>query len=342
MRTDLATIVVSSLLLASRFAGLGAPAAQEGQIFVRIVDQNGSAVAGVGVSVSRCLSDPANRFATYSSRNCRSIERVTDADGEATFPSVRIGPRDRPYEYWVVTSMSGYTVARDVVSLRGARNDFELMIHEIRSNPMLVMVDDAQGEAEAGDYEGAEATMAEAVALMSEEMAAPYGNSFPDVYVNALSLLAHYRVQLGQLTAAEEALRRVIDLEPWDPFALRTLVILAASRQDWTQAEEYARSYLNADPENPDAFLLLGNLYLETGRVQEAIEQLERSADIDPEAAVTQRSLGAAYERSGRPQDAITHYERYLELAANPPDQSEIEAAIARLRRRPLSQTPNK
>jgi len=333
MRADFGPIVVSGCLCASLFAGPGVLAPQEGQVFVRIVDQAGTAAEGVDVSVSRCLPDPSNQWATPVYRNCRAVERVTNAAGEATFPSVRIGPRDRPYEYWIVASKSGYTVASDVVSLHPARNDFELMIHQIRSDPILVLFDDAQNAAGAGDFEGAEETMAEAVALMADEVDPLFGRSFPhDVYVTALSLLGHYRVQLGRLGAAEQALRQVIVVDRGDPFALRTLVILAAFRQDWTQAEEHARAYLDANPANADALLLLGNLHLETGRVQQAIEYLQQSADIDPEAPVAHRSLGAAYERSGRPQDAIRHYERYLELAGTPLDLGKIEAAIARLR----------
>ena len=334
MGADLGPIIVSGCLLASLFAGPGAVATQEGQVFVRIVDQAGIAVEGVDVSVSRCLPDPTTAFSTPGSRNCPAVERVTNADGEATFPSARIGAPDRPNEYWIFASKAGYTIASDVVSLHPARNDFDLTILRIRSNPILWLFDDAQNAAGAGDVAGAEQMMAEAVALMADEVDARTSISFSqDIYVTALSLLAHYRIQLDQLDAAEQAVRRVITVDPWDPFALRTLVILAAFRQDWTQAENRARTYLDANPANADALLLLGNLHLETGRVQEAIEYLQQSADIDPRGPLAHRSLGAAYERSGRPLDAVKHYERYLELAGTPSDRDEIEAAIARLRR---------
>jgi len=326
-------------------------AAQEGQIFVRVVDQAGAPVEGVRVTATRCFQwFGADNLPTIGT-NCPQLERTTNDKGEAAFPSTRIGSRERPYEYWVAASKEGYTNASQVVTLHPARNEFPLTIHQFRSSPSLVLFQEAQSAAEAGDLATAETKMADALAGTSGgegglaggegglaggegglESAAPRATLPPDVQISALSMLADYRLRLQRFADAEDALLDVLLLEPSNRFALRTLVITAAYRQDWQQAEQRAGDYLGAYPANADALLLMGNVYLETGRVPEAIDSLEQSELFEPDVAIVHRSLGNAYEMAERSQDAIEQYQRYLELAANAADRVQIQEKIAKLR----------
>ncbi|MGD8330572.1 MAG: tetratricopeptide repeat protein [Acidobacteriota bacterium] len=327
---------LAALLTGCLFAA-AALAAQEGQIFVRVLDQTGKPVKGVRVTSSRCIQYFAPDNLPTVGSNCREVERTTNDKGEAVFPSVRIGSRERPYEYMVTASKEGYTSASEVVTLHSARNEFPLTLHQFRSSPGLMLFEEAQNAAEAGDLQSAESKMAEALAGTSGGVgrlggSAPRAALPPDVQVSALSMLADYRLRLQRYADAEDALLDVLLLDPSDRFALRTLVITAAYQQDWQQAEERAGDYLAAYPANADALLLMGNVYLETRRVPDAIEVLEQSELFEPEVAVVHRSLGNAYEMASRPQEAIEQYQRYLELAGDPPDRVQIQEKIARLR----------
>jgi tetratricopeptide (TPR) repeat protein len=108
-------------------------------------------------------------------------------------------------------------------------------------------------------------------------------------------------------------------------------------------AEQLYRQVLEAEPAHGDALALLGALYLAQNRWAEAEAQLQYAAEALPDSAPVFDNRGIALARLGRPADAEASFRRALELEPNHAEthinlalaleqQSRIEEAVASMR----------
>ncbi|MCH7825418.1 MAG: tetratricopeptide repeat protein [Acidobacteria bacterium] len=314
-------------------------------VVARIVDQEGAPIEGVEVRLIRC-EGPRFRATSLApslvppvpgkaDTNCREQTRTTGEDGEASFPSVRVGlmgvdPRASPFTYVLRAEKDGYEAASHVVTPHPARNDVELVMLRGGSLP-LELLERAQAAAATGDFGAAEGAMSEALDLLFEQYTA--SGPVPEVLINWVRYLAHLQVQGANMAGARESLDRLLELDPYDPFGLRTLGILAVRRQDWEEARGHFGLYLLLESDRADAWLMLGSLLVEMNELDEAFEHLERALELDRSNPRVYRSLGMAHQRTENSREAIVNFERYLELAGDPPDAGQIRAAIEALRR---------
>lgn len=333
----------------------GAAAAAESQraalVVARAVDGQGEPVEGVDIRLVRCRG--ARRFTMMPSfeaanptgvpvvpdrDNCDVYDDSTDADGVAKINNVMVGrtyieaARDATMSYLLIATKDGYTRVRRLITPHPARNDFEVVVYRTAGERMFALIDEAEAAVAVDDYPQAEALMIQAVAMMQAELAVRDAGT-PDVLLEALGYLAYVQLAGGNDIAAGHTLEEILSLEPRDPYALRTLGVIAVQQRDWSGAAVRFEAYVEARPDSSDAQLLMGNLYLETGDLPASIEHLERSVKLDSSAAAAYRSLGTAYERVGRLQDAVRSLEAYLELTGDPADAPHIRATLAMLRR---------
>ena len=325
-------------------SGLGGPQ-RLAVVVARIVDQDGAPIEGVEVRLIRCQG-PSFVATSLSpglvpavpgrvGENCEEQTRTTDEDGEASFPGVRVGalgidPSTPPFAYVLRAAKEGYEPAGDVVTPHPARNDVGLVMFRGGSLP-LELVERAQAAAATGDFGAAEGAMSEALDVLFEQYTAR--GPAPELLISWVRYLAYLQIQGANTAGAQESLDRLLELDPYDSFGLKTLGMLAVARRDWEEARGHLGLYLALEPDSADIRLVMGTLLVEVNELDEAFGHLEQALELDRSNPGVYRSFGMAHQRAGNNQEAITNFRRYLELAGNPPDARQIRAAIEALRR---------
>src|SRR6185312_10952442 len=138
-----------------------------------------------------------------------------------------------------------------------------------------------------------------AVAIQPRFVAAQYG-------------LATARESTGDLSGAEAALRRVLELDPQNPGPLSDLANLAARRGDWTEARRAAELALAADPKQHLAQATLADVAIGLGEYDNA-GTLIASALSDPafppfDRTMMQTLQGDMMHAQGRYDEAFRSY----------------------------------
>lgn len=130
---------------------------------------------------------------------------------------------------------------------------------------------------------------------------------------------------LGTYVQAEQALLRVLAMQPGQPNALR---LLAESRRRQGRPRA-ALDVLQAFPDDGDPRLLAlrGELHLEDGNPTAAIAELERASAAGPRQPAVQLQLARAYLAAGRDEEAVALFRGQLGEALGPA----IETALALL-----------
>ena len=124
----------------------------------------------------------------------------------------------------------------------------------------------------------------------------------PDVvmpYVNA----AIAQARLGQNSAAEQSLRRALEIEPASAPANFNLGLLKAEEKDFPEAERYLRTALKADPAMPEAAYNLGVL-LARDRPEDTIVLCRKAAELQPDNQKYVYTLAFYLDLGGRTDEA--------------------------------------
>lgn len=118
----------------------------------------------------------------------------------------------------------------------------------------------------------------------------------------------------GDLDAAEEALRRALDLEPHHVAAVINLGNLRYRRGDVDGARRQYEQALAIAPDRAEGYYNVGFLLLDGGDPRAAVPLLHAALDRDPEFPDAYYNLALAYERLGRFDRARSLWRRCLEL----------------------------
>lgn len=115
-------------------------------------------------------------------------------------------------------------------------------------------------------------------------------------------------------SAAEQAARRALSLDPNEPNALLALTNAQSSMLDWLAREEEYRRILHIDPTNTLAMRALGSLLHGVGRCRDALAIAERAIAIEPLAPDHQARKAMRLWVLGRTADADRVIDRALDL----------------------------
>ena len=135
----------------------------------------------------------------------------------------------------------------------------------------------------------------------------------------------------GNLNAATQACRQILDIEPNHADASQLLKKLDAERHravppDVTvakshhqrgqiaEAEKAYRAILQAEPKHPDAMYLLGVALLQQRRFEAVEQQLRLAISLQPNVAMLHYNRGLALQQLGRHQEALTSFDSALAL----------------------------
>lgn len=138
---------------------------------------------------------------------------------------------------------------------------------------------------------------------------------------------------LGRAEEAEALLRRLLELDPGDAWALAELAGIQLDRGELGAAEA---SYLAALEQRPDGYTCpyegLGLVYLQLGRTDEAQVHFERAIAINPEIEYRKfNGLAVIHLAAGRTDEAVALLERSI---ANFPWDPEAARLLEEIRKR--------
>ncbi|HEV3142481.1 MAG TPA: DUF6165 family protein [Gemmataceae bacterium] len=108
-------------------------------------------------------------------------------------------------------------------------------------------------------------------------------------------------------------------------------------------AEQIYRQVLNAQPDNPEALYLLGTVCQRLGKLDDAAQHLQLAVSVKPDYAEAHNNLGVVMAMMGRRMEAIAHFRHVVRLKPDDPnasnnlgnalrEQGMLDEAIERLR----------
>jgi len=98
--------------------------------------------------------------------------------------------------------------------------------------------------------------------------------------VPAWLVLGNSQRLLDQLSAAEAAYRRAIEIEPTSRDARYNLALVLLQRLSYCEAEAWARQLVTENPADAESWIVLGGAVHAQGRTDEAIQAMHRSAAL--------------------------------------------------------------
>ena len=132
----------------------------------------------------------------------------------------------------------------------------------------------------------------------------------------AHSTLGEIFMRQGEMDKSEAELRAELSIRPDDRrsrFLLATVLDLADRHEE---AEVHVRAVLEQTPNDADARYLLGKILFGRGEYEASAAQLEAAAGLSPGDANIQYQLAQAYQRAGRRELARQTFEIYRSLQA--------------------------
>lgn len=118
--------------------------------------------------------------------------------------------------------------------------------------------------------------------------------------------------QAGELPAAEQIYRQILEVDPNHAEALHLLGIVAYQDGRHEVAVECFGRALTVEPHNAVFHNSLGTAYLALGKPSEAAANSRRALEIKPDYAEAHYNLANALKRQGKLGEAVAHYRRAL------------------------------
>jgi len=126
-------------------------------------------------------------------------------------------------------------------------------------------------------------------------------------------------IKSGDLRAAEEQLRKAVQLDPKNPEAYKLLGFVDDQTARPQQAIHYYEQALTLAPNYSAARNNLGSAYLRMGKVSLAIEQFEKTLQSHPDDLTANYNLGLIFLQTGDPVKAVTHLEKAHSISSHDP-----------------------
>ena len=123
-----------------------------------------------------------------------------------------------------------------------------------------------------------------------------------------LSLAVMYQ-GLGRLDDAEEEVRKVVALQPWNDDAHRLLGGVHIDRSAWDAAVAALNRAIELRPNYWRNHSELGFAHFQSGRADLALKAYERVVELQPDSALGFHMLGTLHQSAGRLPEALANYE---------------------------------
>jgi tetratricopeptide (TPR) repeat protein len=143
---------------------------------------------------------------------------------------------------------------------------------------------------------------------------------------------ARYRasvINITYRTSAEQALQKLLALDPDNTEGLRIAANLAYDARNFAEAQKRFEAFLAKQPDDASALTDLGSALLFQDKLDEAAASYQKAIDKDPKFMQAHFNLGIAEEKRGRKGESIASLKRALDLATTPDEKQHIENALA-------------
>lgn len=116
----------------------------------------------------------------------------------------------------------------------------------------------------------------------------------------------------GELSKAEGAYQKILEIDPNQPVALHLLGVIAYQTGNNDMAVELITKALAVEPNYAEAHSNLGNALRELGRPEDALASYSQALAIRPDYAEAHINLGLALQDLGKPEEAAASYHQAL------------------------------
>lgn len=130
--------------------------------------------------------------------------------------------------------------------------------------------------------------------------------------------LGRYYMSVGDLSAAEEALLRAIEMSPKYSIGYRTIAWLKEMQGDHESALHWAKRALELAPTDLETLLLISLIYIDSGSFNLAISTLARIIELGPDYGRAYYYLGMVYTKLGVIELALENYEKAVLFQGDP------------------------
>ena len=141
------------------------------------------------------------------------------------------------------------------------------------------------------------------------------GQSGPDERVRLLAERAEQHARRGELAAAHETYRQILDIDPLHPEAMNFVATAALQSGEFRRGVQILEQAVAAHPDNANLHKNLGIAYRSVGDTQNALRAFAHAADIKPDLVAALFNQGALLAELGRSDEALSCYMRAFEAA---------------------------
>lgn len=161
------------------------------------------------------------------------------------------------------------------------------------------------------------------------------GSGFGAPSVEQALSAAIERHKAGRLREAEQAYRRVLEVQPSNAVALHYLGVMAVQANDPATAVRLIRKSVEQAPHYKEAHYNLGVAYHQLDRLAEAADCYRRTLALEPDHPLALNNLGAALTWQGGLEEALSCIERSIAVnAANAEAHNNMGVVMGLLGRR--------
>ncbi len=139
----------------------------------------------------------------------------------------------------------------------------------------------------------------------------------PDQPEVRLSLAVMYQ-GLGRRDAAEEEVRRVLALQPWNDDAHRLMAGIHIDHGEWDAAVQALTQAIALRPNYWRNHSELGFAHYSAGRLDQSVAAYERVVELQPDSALGFHMLGTVHQSAGRLADALVNYGKATAIRPRP------------------------
>lgn len=292
----LSVILLGSLCLSPSFA-------QEGMVRGKVVDEEGTPLAGVKIT----FYNPATglRFTFETDEKGRFFRR-------GIYPST----------YEITFQLEGFQPIRDTMRIE-VGSDKKFTVTLTKAQPQVTGGDDfVQGATffQQGDYKKAIEAFKRAVEKYPD---------YPDGYCNlGLSYLRD-----GQVDTAIELLKKAVELKPDLVEAYYGLGECYVKKEMLDEAMEAFAKALEIQPDDPKAHYNVGIIYYNHDQVDKAIEAFEKSKELDPKFPPVYYRLALAYLKKEELKLSVTNFEKFLQLEPDAPEAESVKSVVNEIKK---------
>ena len=132
--------------------------------------------------------------------------------------------------------------------------------------------------------------------------------------VAALLAQARQELNAGDLPAAVEAYRSVLEVEPDNAEAHFNLGLVVSRKGLWSQAIPHLRRAIQTDPTRAIVYVYLGEALNHVDDLHGALQAFQHAAELRPNNAKALYGMGIILDRMNRPEEAAQMYRRSRDL----------------------------